>query len=128
MYERLSNYTYIILLISVLLNSTQLLVLFKPLILMCSCIGLIFIFLSLDRPKSILRDNLLVDLVSHLNMSDVYILIYITIMIKLLLIVIVSRLKTTKSSYIVTLIVLLIYVYFVDVLKVYNIKKLLKLN
>lgn len=128
MYERLSNYTYIILMISVLLNNTQLLALFKPLILLCSCIGLIIIFLSLDRPKSIIRDNLLVDLVSHVNISDVSILIYITIIIKLLLIVIVSRLKTTKNSYIVTCIVLLIYAYFVDVFKVYNIKKLLKLN
>lgn len=114
--------------ISVLLNNTQLLALFKPLILVCSCIGLIIIFLSLDRPKSIIRDNLLVYLVSNMNISDVSILIYITIIIKLLLIVIVSRLKTTKNSYIVTCIVLLIYAYFVDVFKVYNIKKLLKLN
>jgi hypothetical protein len=128
MYERLSNYTYIILLVSVLLNNTQLLVLFKPLILVCSCIGLIIIFLSLDRPKSILLDNLLVDLVSHVKIYDVSILIYITIIIKLLLITIVSRLKSNKNSYIATFVVLLIYVYFVDVLKVYNIKKLLKLN
>ena len=125
MYQKLSNYTYIILIISILTNNDYLLRLFRPLILFCSTVGIIIILLTLNSPNSIVRDNVITDLLSHVNITNVSLLINLTFFTKFLLIYIVKDRKNTKYSIPVTLLSLILYSQLVDVNKLYNIKKIL---
>jgi hypothetical protein len=125
MYQKLSNYTYIILIISILTNNDYLLRLFRPLILFCSTVGIIIILLTLNNPNSIVRDNVITDLLSHVNITNVSLLINLTFFTKFLLIYIVKDRKNTKYSIPVTLLALILYSQLVDVNKLYNIKKIL---
>jgi hypothetical protein len=125
MYQKLSNYTYIILIISILTNNDYLLRLFRPLILFCSTVGIIIILLTLNSPNSIVRDNVITDLLSHVNITNVSLLINLTFFTKFLLIYIVKDIKNTKYSIPVTLLALILYSQLVDVNKLYNIKKIL---
>ena len=127
MYEKLSNYTYIILLISILTNSDYLLRTFRPLILFCSIVGIIIILCTLDKPNSIVRDNVITDLMALANITNVTLLINLTFFTKFFLIYIVKNRKNTKFSVPITLLVLIIYSQMVDVNKLYNIKKILRL-
>ena len=127
MYEKLSNYTYIILLISILTNNDYLLRTFRPLILFCSIVGIIIILLTLDKPNSIVRDNVITDLMSIVNVTNVTLLINLTFFTKFLLIYIVKDRKNTKYSIPITLLILIIYSQLVDVNRLYNIKKILRL-
>jgi|AACY02.5.fsa_nt_gi hypothetical protein len=127
MYEKLSNYTYIILLISILTNNDYLLRTFRPLILFCSIVGIIIILCTLDKPNSIVRDNVITDLMALANITNVTLLINLTFFTKFLLIYIVKNRKNTKYSIPITLLVLIIYSQLVDVNRLYNIKKILRL-
>jgi hypothetical protein len=127
MYEKLSNYTYIILLISILTNSDYLLRTFRPLILFCSIVGIIIILCTLDKPNRIVRDNVITDLMALANITNVTLLINLTFFTKFFLIYIVKNRKNTKFSVPITLLVLIIYSQMVDVNKLYNIKKILRL-
>ena len=128
MYEKLSNYTYIILLISILTNNDYLLRTFRPLILFCSIVGIIIILCTLDKPNSIVRDNVITDLMSIVNVTNVTLLINLTFFTKFLLIYIVKDRKNTKYSIPITLLVLIIYSQMVDVNRLYNIKKILHIE
>jgi len=128
MYRKLSNYTYIILFISILTNNDYLLRLFKPLILFCSIIGIIIILLTLNKPNGIVRDNVITDLMGLANITNVTLLINLTFFTKFILIYIVKNRKNTKYSIPVTILALILYTQFVDVNKLYNIKKILRLE
>lgn len=127
MYQRLSNYTYIILIISIIINNTILLEMFKPLILLCSYVGIIIILISLKKPKSILKDNLIVDILSAISIKDVTGLIISTILVKLLLIYILSGIKANYLSYLLTILAIIMYVNQVNIFEIYDINKLLRL-
>ena len=127
MYEKLSNYTYIILLISILTNNDYLLRTFRPLILFCSIVGIIIILCTLDKPNSIVRDNVITDIMALANITNVTLLINLTFFTKFFLIYIVKNRKNTKFSVPITLLVLIIYSQRVDVNRLYNIKKILRL-
>ena len=127
MYEKLSNYTYIILLISILTNNDYLLRTFRPLILFCSIVGIIIILCTLDKPNSIVRDNVITDIMALANITNVTLLIDLTFFTKFFLIYIVKNRKNTKFSVPITLLVLIIYSQMVDVNRLYNIKKILRL-
>lgn len=127
MYEKLSNYTYIILLISILTNNDYLLRTFRPLILFCSIVGIIIILCTLDKPNSIVRDNVITDIMALANITNVTLLINLTFFTKIFLIYIVKNRKNTKFSVPITLLVLIIYSQMVDVNRLYNIKKILRL-
>ena len=127
MYEKLSNYTYIILLISILTNNDYLLRTFRPLILFCSIVGIIIILCTLDKPNSIVRDNVITDIMALANITNVTLLINLTFFTKFFLIYIVKNRKNTKFSVPITLLVLIIYSQMVDVNRLYNIKKILRL-
>ena len=128
MYEKLSNYTYIILLISILTNNDYLLRTFRPLILFCSIIGIIIILCTLNKPNSIVRDNVITDIMGIANITNVTLLINLTFFTKFLLIYIVNDRKNTKYSIPVTILVLILYSRIVNVNKLYNIKKILRLE
>ena len=128
MYHKLSNYTYIILLISILTNNDYLLRLFKPLILFCSIIGIIIILLTLNKPNGIIRDNVITDFMELFNITNVTLLINLTFFTKFLLIYIVNDRKNTKYSIPVTILVLILYSRIVNINKLYNIKKILRLE
>ena len=128
MYQKLSNYTYIILLISILTNNDYLLRLFRPLILFCSIIGIIIILLTLSKPNSIVRDNVITDFMEIFNITNVTLLINLTFFTKFLLIYIVKNRKNTKYSVPITLFALILYSQMVDYRKLYNIEKILNLG
>ena len=128
MYAKLSNYTYIILLISILTNNDYLLRTFRPLILFCSIIGIIIILCTLNKPNSIVRDNVITDKMGIANITNVTLLINLTFFTKFLLIYIVNDRKNTKYSIPVTILVLILYSRIVNVNKLYNIKKILRLE
>ena len=128
MYAKLSNYTYIILLISILTNNDYLLRTFRPLILFCSIIGIIIILCTLNKPNSIVRDNVITDIMGIANITNVTLLINLTFFTKFLLIYIVNDRKNTKYSIPVTILVLILYSRIVNVNKLYNIKKILRLE
>ncbi len=128
MYQKLSNYTYIILLISILTNNDYLLRLFRPLILFCSLIGIIIILLTLSKPNSIVRDNVITDFMEIFNITNVTLLINLTFFTKFLLIYIVKNRKNTKYSVPITLLALILYSQMVDFRKLYNIEKILRLK
>ena len=128
MYQKLSNYTYIILLISILTNNDYLLRTFRPLILFCSIIGIIIILCTLNKPNSIVRDNVITDIMGIANITNVTLLINLTFFTKFLLIYIVNDRKNTKYSIPVTILVLILYSRIVNVNKLYNIKKILRLE
>ena len=127
MYQKLSNYTYIILLISILTNNDYLLRLFRPLILFCSVVGIVIILLTLNKPKSIVRDNVITDFMEIFNITNVTLLINLTFFTKFLLIYIVKNRKNTKYSVPITLLALILYSQMVDFRKLYNIEKILRL-
>jgi len=127
MYQKLSNYTYIILLISILTNNDYLLRLFRPLILFCSVVGIIIILLTLNKPKSIVRDNVVTDFMEIFNITNVTLLINLTFFTKFLLIYIVKNKKNTKYSVPITIFALILYSQMVDFRKLYNIEKILRL-
>ncbi len=127
MYQKLSNYTYIILLISILTNNDYLLRLFRPLILFCSVVGIIIILLTLNKPKSIVRDNVITDFMEIFNITNVTLLINLTFFTKFLLIYIVKNRKNTKYSVPITIFALILYSQMVDFRKLYNIEKILRL-
>lgn len=127
MYQKLSNYTYIILLISILTNNDYLLRLFRPLILFCSVVGIIIILLTLNKPKSIVRDNVITDFMEIFNITNVTLLINLTFFTKFLLIYIVKNKKNTKYSVPITIFALILYSQMVDFRKLYNIEKILRL-
>ena len=127
MYQKLSNYTYIILLISILTNNDYLLRLFRPLILFCSVVGIIIILLTLSKPNSIVRDNVITDFMEIFNVTNVTLLINLTFFTKFLLIYIVKNRKNTKYSVPITLFALILYSQMVDYRKLYNIEKILRL-
>jgi hypothetical protein len=124
MYQKLSNYTYIILLISILTNNDYLLRLFRPLILFCSLVGIIIILLTLNKPKSIVRDNVVTDFMEIFNITNVTLLINLTFFTKFLLIYIVKNRKNTKYSFPITIFALILYSQMVDFRKLYNIEKI----
>ena len=124
MYQKLSNYTYIILLISILTNNDYLLRLFRPLILFCSVVGIIIILLTLNKPKSIVRDNVVTDFMEIFNITNVTLLINLTFFTKFLLIYIVKNRKNTKYSFPITIFALILYSQMVDFRKLYNIEKI----
>lgn len=128
MYHKLSNYTYIILLISILTNNDYLLRLFKPLILFCSIIGIIIILLTLNKPNGIVRDNVITDFMELFNITNVTLLINLTFFTKFLLIYIVKNRKNVKYSVPMSILVLIIYSQLVDVRKLYNIEKILNIK
>ena len=127
MYQKLSNYTYIILLISILTNNDYLLRLFRPLILFCSVVGIVIILLTLNKPKSIVRDNVITDFMEIFNITNVTLLINLTFFTKFLLIYIVKNRKNTKYSVPITIFALILYSQMVDFRKLYNIEKILRL-
>ena len=127
MYQKLSNYTYIILLISILTNNDYLLRLFRPLILFCSVVGIVIILLTLNKPKSIVRDNVITDFMEIFNITNVTLLINLTFFTKFLLIYIVKNKKNTKYSVPITIFALILYSQMVDFRKLYNIEKILRL-
>ena len=128
MYQKLSNYTYIILLISILTNNDYLLRLFRPLILFCSVVGIIIILLTLSKPNSIVRDNVITDFMEIFNITNVTLLINLTFFTKFLLIYIVKNRKNTKYSVPITLLAIILYSQMVDFRKLYNIEKILRLK
>ena len=128
MYQKLSNYTYIILLISILTNNDYLLRLFRPLILFCSVVGIIIILLTLNKPKSIVRDNVVTDFMEIFNITNVTLLINLTFFTKFLLIYIVKNRKNTKYSFPITIFALILYSQMVDFRKLYNIEKIFYLG
>ena len=128
MYQKLSNYTYIILLISILTNNDYLLRLFRPLILFCSIVGIVIILLTLSKPNSIVRDNFITDIMEIFNITNVTLLINLTFFTKFLLIYIVKNRKNTKYSIPITILILVLYTQLVDYRKLYNIEKILRLN
>jgi len=128
MYQKLSNYTYIILLISILTNNDYLLRLFRPLILFCSVVGIVIILLTLNKPKSIVRDNVITDFMELFNITNVTLLINLTFFTKFLLIYIVQNRKNTKYSIPITIFALILYSQMVDFRKLYNIEKILNLS
>jgi len=128
MYQKLSNYTYIILLISILTNNDYLLRLFRPLILFCSVVGIVIILLTLNKPKSIVRDNVITDFMEIFNITNVTLLINLTFFTKFLLIYIVQNRKNTKYSIPITIFALILYSQMVDFRKLYNIEKILNLD
>ena len=127
MYERLSNYTYILLVVSILLNDTTLLSLFKPLILLCSYVGLAIIVFSLKKPKSVLRDNVISDVFHEFDVTNIPFLVGLTIFAKVFLIYLVRKLKSGLMSYIISLLIVILYVNMVDIYDLYDITKLFKL-
>ena len=128
MYQKLSNYTYIILIISILTNNDYLLRLFRPLILFCSIIGIIIILLTLNKPKSIVKDNVITDLMELFNVTNATLLINLTFFTKFLLIYIVKGRKNTKYSFPITIFALILYSQLVDFRKLYNIEKILNIG
>lgn len=128
MYQKLSNYTYIILLISILTNNDYLLRLFRPLILICSIVGIVIILLTLNKPNSIVRDNFITDIMEIFNITNVTLLINLTFFTKFLLIYVVKNRKNTKYSIPITILILVLYTQLVDYRKLYNIEKILRLN
>ena len=127
MYERLSNYTYILLFLSIIINDATLLSVFKPLILICSYVGLAIIVFSLKKPKSILRDNVIADVFRLFDIDNQEFLIGLTIFAKLFLIYLVKKLKAPPLSYIISILIVILYVNMVDIYELYDISKLFKL-